>query len=441
MSENRTAQFLADGFEHITTFPVGVPHYVWKADLEVEYDRALRLSEETILRLVDAGIDEPSRIAALMGLDDDTIVPIALLDLLTTGAIMHSDGRLFITPHGKLVLAKATTREVKTYESIDLRHDPYRDELCWVLSEFEYKDKDMRQSSLRPLPGSGELPPALFESRYREVQRLLEREGLPFEDDEQKKQNKKRRREIIRIKASRTYVAYRAAELQVWHQQSRDEWGWCLLRDGGEDKEITDRLVELEAQGQTIIPLEERREIALTRQGEAVHHVVAGAQQDAKPAILNTEEHRQALRDAIAEASSSLIIISPWLRTAAVNEEFIGWIRKALDRHKDLRVTIGYGIEGTGGKPRDAGIRDQDAALKTLRKLVQYSRGRLRIVDIGNTHEKLVICDNRYVIITSFNFLSFNPQPGRAIRREIGHRITDEKTVNQVREQILKALG
>jgi hypothetical protein len=53
---------------------------------------------------------------------------------------------------------------------------------------------------------------------------------------------------------------------------------------------------------------------------------------------------------------------------------------------------------------------------------------------------QIVVCDDQYVILTSFNFLSFNPKPGRGLRREMGYRITDPAMVSDVRTRIAKAL-
>jgi phosphatidylserine/phosphatidylglycerophosphate/cardiolipin synthase-like enzyme len=105
-----------------------------------------------------------------------------------------------------------------------------------------------------------------------------------------------------------------------------------------------------------------------------------------------------------------------------------------------LRITVGYGIDREGGRRPDPAARDQEEALRRLRKMGDQVRGRLRVVEVGNTHEKVVVCDDRYVIITSFNFLSFNPRPGKGVRREMGHLITDRDVVARVRATVTRAL-
>lgn len=440
MSADRADQLLADGFERVVTLGVGVPHFVWKVDLEIEFDRDLRLIEETVLRLVHAEVGDPNQIAALMGLADQSIVAAAVVNLLRLGGLTQREDRLWITPFGSQMLERATTREIRQYTDVELRHDPYRDEFRWRLDddEYELKEKDLRAAGLRGLPDPGALSDGELIARYRDIQAILERDGLPFDNKEE--QARKRRREILRVQPKKPYVAYRQAELEVWYRRDRDEWRWRLLRGGGEEREISTKLEELEAQGVIIIPLEDRRESPRSQSGELVRAAVEVAQSSAKAAILDTGQHREALREAIFDARKEVIIVSPWLRTAAVDQEFLGWLTTALDRSRELRITIGYGIERDSGRKSDRNVRDQEEALRRLRKAEQRSRGRLRIVDIGNTHEKVVICDDRYCILTSFNFLSFNPRPGKGIRREIGHRITDEETVGLVKAAMLKAL-
>jgi phosphatidylserine/phosphatidylglycerophosphate/cardiolipin synthase-like enzyme len=439
---SRTADLSADGFERIGVFAAAVAHFVWKVDLDVEFDRDLRLVEETVLGLVAAAIGSPTQIADLMGLDDGRIVPATIVDLLRKGALGHRDGTLSVAPLGLDMLKRAASREVRRYTDVELRHDPYRDELRWSFDETELKEREVRDSALRPLPAPSALGATTLESRYREVQSLLEREGLPFDSPDEKEANEKRRREIVRVISVKHYVAYREAELEVWYRADREEWRWKLLRGGGEEAEVSEKLAELESEGHEIIPLEERRELTLGPQAAEVHATAEQVRQSPAAGVLETHEHREALRDAILEARRELIIVSPWLRTAAVDHELLAWLGTSLDRNKELRIVVGYGIErAAAAKRQDPAVRDQEEALRRLRDMGERAHGRLRVVEVGNTHEKLVICDDQYVILTSFNFLSFNPRPGKGLRREMGYRITDAAMVADVRARVGKVLA
>ena len=223
----------------------------------------------------------------------------------------------------------------------------------------------------------------------------------------------------------------------IWYQPERGEWAWRLLYRGGEVEEISESLRKMQADGVEILPLErEPRAVRVGNAGQRIHQIAEETVQSSPSRrVLQGAEHRDALRDAIRDARKELIIVSPWLRTDAVDDELLGWLQKALERNKSLRVVVGYGIERDQGQ-QDRKARNQRAALRRLNTLGNRHKGRLRTVEIGNTHEKIVICDERYAIVTSFNFLSYNPRPGRGIRREMGVVIEDREQVRSLRGQL-----
>ncbi|MBE7492930.1 MAG: hypothetical protein HS108_14410 [Planctomycetes bacterium] len=437
MNSDRTAQLIADGYELVDTLEVGLPHFIWRVDVEVEVDRDLRLVPETVLRLVSAGIGEAKDLAHLMGLVDARMVHNAIVDLLRLGALSHRDDKLTLTPFGVQVLHRAVTREIEVFEDVELRHDPFRDELRWSYREREFRvGRQLRESGLRTLPAPSGLTDRALELRFRDVQALFDRDGPPREDEP----GVTRKRDVLRLRPLRMMTAYRVASLEVWYQPTTLAWDWRLMRHGGEEVDVSAKLRELQADGAEIIPFEEQRELALSKKGKVVHSVGERVRETGKTELLKTSEHRNALRDAIFEAKEHLIILSPWLRTAAVDGELLGWLRTALDRTKLLKITIGYGIERAQGKPKDRAAQDQEHALSKLKQLGERYAKRLRTVEIGNTHEKVVICDDRYIIITSFNFLSFNPKSNKGLRRELGHLVRDRSIIGQAKKEILDAL-
>jgi hypothetical protein len=438
MSLDRARQLVAEGFERVKVQSVALPHTVWKVTLELEFDRSLTLAEETVLRLVSAGVHDPGEMTRLMGLDAGVIVPATIVNLLQKQLLGQVD-RLEIMPLGRQALADQRTRESRSYD-LELRHDPYTDTFLWGFDGAELKDrKQVREMGLHVLPIPAELAQLDVEVRHAEVQNLLDRFGLPFDDREAPKGQRRVKRDIIRMTANSSYQAWRQAELEVWHNVERGEWEWRLLYGEGENREISAALRALQQDGVEILPLEDRpREVAVSEIGEAVHRVV----EDARPRsrVIQTEDHRAALREAIEESRSEVIIVSPWLTTAAVDGELTSWLDRALRRHQNLRVVIGYGIEPDQGK-NDRKAMDQRDALRRLRQLGDRHRGRLRTVEVGNTHEKLVISDGRFAIVTSFNWLSFNPRPGKGVRREMGFRVDEREEVARLRSSLVGVLG
>lgn len=437
MSLDRSLQLTNDGFERVSVHAVALPHTIWKLKLDIEYDRAITLAEETVLRLVDAGVHEPAEIGRLMGLDPGVIVPATIVGLLHRQLLGQTD-RLELMPLGRRAINEAQVKQVATCD-VEVRHDPYTDRFLWRYEEGEIKDrKAVRAMGLHALPLPLEIRPLDVEVRHGEVQALLDRFGLPFSLREEAPKVGKVQRDIIRMSATGSYQAWRRADLEVWYHAERGEWGWRLLYRGGEDNEISEALRRLQQDGVEILPLEERpRAVEVSAVGEAVHRTVEAARPLSR--VLRAEEHRAALEAALAEAREELIIVSPWLTTTAVDAELQGWLERALERERALQIIVGYGIEREAGRD-DRKAYDQREALRRLNLLGQRFHSRLRTVEIGNTHEKLVIVDRAYAIVTSFNWLSFKPRPGRGVRRETGIRVDAPQEVSKLRSSLGRAL-
>ncbi|WP_146069598.1 phospholipase D-like domain-containing protein [Arthrobacter sp. B0490] len=142
--------------------------------------------------------------------------------------------------------------------------------------------------------------------------------------------------------------------------------------------------------------------------------------------VLEVEEHPTFLEDAVSSAKYRLMIISPWLRTAVIDTTFIHNLTERLKA--GVQVLIGYGI-GDDAKNKDLDER----ALKLLTPLSR-SYPNLRIARLGNTHAKVLIKDDDYVIITSFNWLSFRGDPNRPFRDERGTLVRVQSEINAVHQ-------
>jgi hypothetical protein len=436
VSLNRDKQLLSQGFERISVQSVALPHTVWKLDFDVEFDRPLTLAEETILRVVDGGITDPPQIAGLMGLDEGVIVPGTIVNLLRSGSLGHADA-LGVTPLGRQRLTDLRTRASRSYTEVEVRHDPYANLFRWKFDATELKGQDVKGGGYHVLPSTHELTSLEVELRHEEIQDLLNKFGLPFSNDD----GKGVQRDIVRLKAVHAYAAWRPAELEVWYHRERDDWQWRVLYQGGEDRTISECLREMQQEGVDIIKLDERPALTAASSPAVaqVQQLVESVAAAPLSVIIQTEQHREALRDAILAARRELLVVSPWVTTSAVDEEMLGWFGKALDRNKDLRIVVGYGIDKEAGKA-DWKSRDQRDAIRRLNILGQRHKGRLRTEEIGCTHEKIVICDQKFAIVTSFNWLSFNPRPGKGIRRETGTRVEDLAAVAELRRTLAQAL-
>lgn len=144
--------------------------------------------------------------------------------------------------------------------------------------------------------------------------------------------------------------------------------------------------------------------------------------------VLPMAEHRPRLLQALRDAKQRVIIVSPWLTRKAVNTELREEIGHALAR--GVRVIIGYGFSP------DADPEEE----RTLDRLDQLKRQRggqnLLLERVGDSHAKVVVCDETYVITTSFNWLSFAGRSDWGNRVEFGTLTSDPAAVKQMLTQL-----
>ena len=135
-------------------------------------------------------------------------------------------------------------------------------------------------------------------------------------------------------------------------------------------------------------------------------------------------DHPPLLADSIKTTKARLMIISPWIYGVVVDEPFLKGLEALLKRN--VRVFIGYGIneiETSLKKQVDVDAR------KKLRELADtYSNFILK--RLGNTHAKVLIKDDEFAVITSFNWLSFRGDANRKLRDEQGVLYQDAEMVN-----------
>lgn len=151
------------------------------------------------------------------------------------------------------------------------------------------------------------------------------------------------------------------------------------------------------------------------------------SKQESANRILNTYDHRPLFLKALREAQDEVIIVSPWIKRSGVNNEVLGLIDKALQ--KKVKVVIGYGISD-----------EQDSDPKILKQLENLRKKKygnyLTLIALNNTHEKVLICDDTFLVITSFNWLSFRGDPKFGFRQETGYYTEIKEAIRNMKENL-----
>lgn len=135
---------------------------------------------------------------------------------------------------------------------------------------------------------------------------------------------------------------------------------------------------------------------------------------------LTVLEHQPLLREAIEHARDRVMIFSPWITSLVVDRPTILALRKMLER--GVKLHIGYGLDDDRKAPKPIP--------SDLQKLADdYPAFELK--RFGDTHEKVLIKDSDFVVLTSFNWLSFRGDAERRLRRELGIKVSDPAYVDK----------
>lgn len=428
----------------VAVHDVALPYFLWRPDVEVLHDRKLRLGEETVLRLVDAGITKPDLIAKLMGMDDVRMVSNLVVDLLRRSLLGNSYG-LYVTPAGKTVLAQEAVREPTKLGGVRIWHDPYCDVLVSGVEERGYSERDARKLSYLPLPTSGGLEAGQFETRLKDVQDILTNHRTDFERLYNKTLGGAL--DVVNLRAGRPEVVYKHARLAVLYNATAKNMEWLLVRGYGEhtveEPEVVERLRDLELEGYDIVPTHREGDLPkpddtpLTREIAAAVSALEEEETDTT-SFLSTLEHRQELFNAIEQAREELVIISPWMNRGAVDKGLRDAFETALRKHTKLHIRIGFGIAKSERRPEQDAQDAEKVRRFLMERLAKFGK-RFTMVDLGNTHQKVVICDDKIAIVTSFNFLSFNPRfdPHKGyVREETGTKFQKKVAVAKLRAKL-----
>lgn len=151
--------------------------------------------------------------------------------------------------------------------------------------------------------------------------------------------------------------------------------------------------------------------------------------------FIKTYDHRPLFEEALKNSQKRLLIISPWIRATATNQ----WLVNQLDKlvRKGVKVFIGYGY----GDKDEEDRRDYDIkAEEAIQKLAKGYPDNLVFKRLGDTHCKILISDQKFAIVGSFNWLSFKGDPKRTFRDERSTLVSDPNKIDELFEDEITRL-
>ena len=420
---------------------VGLPVYRITARLFTQVQKRIATIDEFLLRLIRNGIQRTTEISDFLGLDqsfvDGTFSQLLIDDLLTLQSGPDRRQRISITEKGIRALesAEVLVPEEKTYvieyDALLRRIVILRKEQ--LLSGFQIRKlggKQIRPLLKRPLD-AGDLNIADLQKSIQT--NLSQREPQRFV----LAVNELYRKRLYFLSA--VAVIYRSAdglEVQVAfvvdgkHSPEHDEAFARLngvhllgidsdLAKGGAESVVVNEVLQeakiLRKQADTTdSPQPKDAGVAEPQDPGPYRHLSSEQNNDIRQtgiALLSVHDHPALLEYALRSARHRLAIVCPFLHESVVTDAFERQLEMLL--RKGVSVNIGYGM------PDHDGRAPSKVHLSVIQKLENISKRfrQLRLAKV-DSHAKLLLIDTTFVIVGSFNWLSFHGDPDRPFRDE-----------------------
>lgn len=446
------------GMQLVNFFEVGLPFWKLRVVATLMERRPIQPIAEFAMKCIEAGLVSAADISGFLGLDERLSVA-TLSDLLFEGLIRTvGPSQYGLTDQGRVVLQDCEMTAAKQEELL-VYYDGLTHETLFLADTDLASPKSVRERGIKEWPAWPADPPSVEEVDLLRVRAAWQAKDL----------HRKKKKEIISVdsivgKRIRLYLEAVALVFQspdpserpqvafaIDHHKLSDEHEAAFAAASGERKhnllmslratpfsevrpvvggkriddanrpEVVDavsRVEEARAQLQAAerqtqrVTADPSRTAQLQAEVDRLRGQLAAAEAALTPYAnrrLPVHEHPLMLRRALLEASERVMIVSPWIKAAVVDMDFLQLVKSALER--GVEITIIYGIGGRDGDGDYLAIR----ALEGLR-----SHGDLRMARLGNTHAKVLIKDHDWMVVTSFNWLSFRGDPNKPIRDERG---------------------
>jgi hypothetical protein len=440
---------------------IGYPFYRLILDLTYLANRSLEVQEEFVLKGITYSLAQRSELAYFLGVDDHFVEKV-LSELISKQLVTKAD-KLNVTE-----LGIKTLEQQRVLDTVSETKEFYIDAINGKLYDnFNVKkinknnDNSLKQFISRPRKGHVED----IVDYYDEIQSVLSLES--------------RREQVELIQVNKIEKAY-----TEWHEiilvfyknnPDDDEVGYETFSRGSIQTDYRESIEKLYTQGQKVlndilrfdrsndeekVQIEQSDDLiagihkddietvnrlqvkikalndsdlfveskvkSINKQKKVLKEELATKTKQSKITdIIHTYEHRNYLFKALQEAQHRVMIVSPWIRRNVVDKYFLSILEDSLKRHVNVHILYGIKQKSGRGQPND------DSAIKKLNELAGYYKN-LRFEKVKNTHRKILVCDDSFGIVTSFNFLSFRADPSLTYRDELGAILTDKDTIEKL---------
>jgi len=437
-------------YELIGSYKLFIPFYKVNMKMGYIYECELNIIEEYICKCLNLGLEYSNDILDVLGLDEE-IFTFTISGLQKDNYVCFEDGRLLLAEEGRRLYENGVKHEEK-FKSIEWFFDglvpEYRIDFFGEDQNHtfkKYKEISRDENNLLVLPRT--FPDYSVDRDYH----ALSKRFLSVLNDNDNTSNVLLEKNIINVTSfeltSDREIYYHEYLMMVFKNEKSqfkllafDPCGLSFI-----DQRVTNNIQELYGKGELDSSLFEHEEGA----HQGIQNIIEVLKNYANNALVNLEEEerneilkldatninsryimtyeiREKFLQYLKNAQESLHISSPWMNDYIVNDEFIKDIKNLLRR--GVRISILYGPSSVQDIDKDGrNVKTQQIAGK-LKKIGDEFTSGLLTVTHGQTHDKLLICDKKYYIQGSFNFLSYAGEGDQFFRNE-GATYSEEKAL------------
>lgn len=399
-------------------FEIALPSFNLTVDILLEKDRPLTVLEIFVLRAVNVGISNAGEVCNVLGIIDSkkTAVLTIVNQFQKGGYIEVNSGRLALSDQGKELLKVLQIPKLKEWTL----------KCCWDAITGEYyqhyglhDELTLKQDGIHIVNSYLFLDEERLSNDIVELKDVWKAQNMPWLGELSRIEELRplRSRPSYRRMGLLTFIPHYSGDtiFQVYHDDKN--------RSSSHEAALQDMLRD----GVPIFP--------------ETSNFVAKNATESYIKIIPTAEHPQWLFKTLHRKDcKQIVIFSGWISSSVVDEHLKHLIENAVAR--GTRILIGYGYDEKDNLPPKQ-REEEDKALAIFREIRQQQNGgqnlKLYRFRQRGQHAKILICDYEYMIVSSFNWLSFSGKPdiyGRE-RIEYGILIEDEGAIKNMLDELL----
>ncbi|WP_141397397.1 hypothetical protein [Polaromonas sp. AER18D-145] len=444
------------GYALATFKEAALPFFLLTARVLTLEKKALSPIEEGCLRAADSGLTSPEEICSFLGLPKTVLTSVlAALNARECISYIRATGdfsaKVAITAKGLGALSDAKII-VPQERIVKLVFDPFLKRLVHVPPGSLFKPREVKEIGWLEIPLCGSNRPEVEDIALPELDRVIAR-IRPHDEEKSELLALRRieRRELVFSPCLLLfYKAMQGNEVQIAFYQDDDfsVEHENAFRELDGPAQVGAKNVLAPAEVPDVSSVLENTDLKaalfdLNEIGELAADTAEQSWKTAKPIgkpppklramtqrLVRCHEHPGLLTKALTTSVKRLLVISPWITHQVVDRAFYTSLETLLRNGVD--VHIGYGL----ADKVDAQGKDKARQKPTISPAAQqgledlqrrFSNFSLRFV--GNTHRKHLVCDDKFAVVSSFNWLSFRGDPKQKARDELGFLVTEPDDV------------